>query len=78
MKITEFTTGAIVHRTKSTENDSSYVTEPIVFVAVESGLIFYKYVDNLGLDKKKFYRMELVKFDDDNWDYFPEEYLGKE
>lgn len=78
MTIFDFKKGQIIHRTKaSSTGDRSFIEEPIEFVAVESGLIFFKMVEeDMPSWKGKIRRMELASRNDDEWDLFPLKYLS--
>ena len=74
MKITEFKKGDIIHRLAPSMKfgDRSFIEEPIEFLEVKSGLIFFRW---LHVSPGKIGKLGLDAYDDDQWDYFPKEYL---
>lgn len=82
MKIKEFKKGDYIHRTKPFHANygmqNSLIDEPMEFLEVKSGLIFYKEIEeDIPSDQGKIRRTPLYDKNDNNWDYYPTEYINR-
>ena len=60
------------------DQDYSYIESALEVVDVKSGLLFYRRAtDYLGrrTNEDDIHTLSLHRWDDDNWDYYPAEYL---
>lgn len=72
MKISEFTKGDVIQRIAPTERikDHSYCGSRLEFLGFEKGVIFFR---NLEWKEGEIQTLDAFDWDDDNWDYYPEE-----